>query len=57
MAIIIKELIIKGKVVRDLPNMQVSDGLLEGYLKKIKKEIIEACKEQIKEELERDNMK
>ena len=57
MAIIIKELIIKGKVVKELPDMQVSNGVIEDYLRKIKQEIIEQCKEQIKEELDRDSMK
>lgn len=57
MAIIIKELVIKGKVVKDLPDVQVRDGLIESYLKKVKAEIIEACKEQIKEELERESSK
>lgn len=57
MAIIIKELIIKGKVVKDLPDITLSNGLIEDYLKKIKQEIIETCKEQVIEELARDSMK
>jgi hypothetical protein len=57
MAIIIKELVIKGKVVRNLPDVQIRDGLLENYLKKVKSEITEACKEQVKEELERESSK
>lgn len=57
MAIIIKELVIKGKVVRDLPEMQISDGVIEDYIKKHIQEIVERCKEQVKEELERERMK
>jgi hypothetical protein len=57
MAIIIKELVVKGKVVRDLPDIEARDGLIEDYLKKIKNEIIETCKEQVKEELERESSK
>jgi hypothetical protein len=57
MAIIIKELIIKGKVIKDLQGAEVRDGMIEDYLKKIKKEIIETCKEKVKEDLERERMK
>ena len=57
MAIVIKELIIKGKVIKDLQGMEVRNGIIEDYLKKIKKEIIETCIEQVKEDLEREKMK
>ena len=57
MAIIIKELLIKGKVIRDAPNSTIDDTILQQYLQSLKKEIIEDCKEQIKEELERESMK
>ena len=57
MAIIIKELLIKGKVIRDAPNSKIDDTILQHYLQSLKKEIIEDCKEQIKEELERESMK
>ena len=57
MAIIIKELLIKGKVIRDAPNSTIDDTILQHYLQSLKKEIIEDCKEQIKEELERESMK
>jgi len=57
MAIIIKELLIKGKIIRDAPNSKIDDRLLQNYLQKLKKEIIEDCKEQIKEELEREIIK
>ena len=57
MAIIVKELIIKGKVVKDLPDVRIENGLLTEYLRKIKKDIIESCKEQIKNELEREFLK
>jgi chorismate mutase len=55
--LIVKELIVRGKVAKELsataPVTEVSDE----YYQKLKKEIIEACKEQIKEELEREKMK
>lgn len=57
MAIIIKELVIKGKVVRDLQDVKMEDGLTEAYLNKIKRSIVESCKQQIREELERELMK
>ena len=57
MAIIIKELVIKGKIVKDLQGVEVKSGVIEDYLKKVKKEIIETCKEKVKEDLERERMK
>jgi len=57
MPIVIKELIIKGKVVKDLPDIKLGDRLFEDYLRKIKREIIESCKDEVREEFKRELMK
>lgn len=53
MAIIIKELVIKGRVNRNLSNAKLSEEISSELIQKLKKEIIESCKEEILEELER----
>lgn len=55
--IIVKELIVRGKVAKELSASAPGAELPNDFYKKLKKEIIEACKEQIKEELEREKMK
>lgn len=54
MAIIIKELTIKGRVVRELPDSRLDDRELEEYLARVREEIVAECLQRLREELERN---
>ncbi len=54
MAIVIKELIIKGKVVNQLPNARLSEQDLAAYLDEVREEIVQRCIEQLRDEIEQE---